>query len=121
MFDLLLDQIAGIVWLDGLAVVAHAVGAVSAHSCVARSLDLAILFVQSIVDRQLLDSVPRVVDTCLSSQVGNGDGGGILGSDFLAVQSVGVGRSGRLVAGRSLTFAEFDEDLGAISAMISTV
>lgn len=85
MLDLLFGQVASIVGLDGLTVVTHAVRAMSAHSGVARSLDFAIFLVQSVVKWQLLDCIPRVIHTRLGGQIRDGDGGGILSSDFLSI------------------------------------
>ena len=63
----------------------------------------------------MLNCIPRIVDACLGGQVGDCDGGSILGSDFLSVQSVGVGWSGWLSVSGGLAFTELDENLSTVA------
>ena len=62
MLDLLLFQVVFAVRFDGHAVIAHAFGSMPAHLLVFLAMDLAILLIQPVVQRHLLDGFPGVLD-----------------------------------------------------------
>lgn len=51
MFDLLLSQVFGVIWLERHAIVTHALGTMSTHLHIAGPMDLAVLLVQRIIER----------------------------------------------------------------------
>lgn len=62
MFDLLFGQVFGIVGFEWLAIVAHALGAVTAHLLVFGSSDLSIFCVELVIQCSLLDYFPGILD-----------------------------------------------------------
>lgn len=113
VFDLLLGKVLGVVWFEGHAVIAHALGTVSAHLGIFWSVDLAILLVQCVVQRRLLDRLPWVLDQLLGSSGRDGDGAQVVCSgNGLAVQSV---RAFRVTVRVGSLLFEVEEDLRAVT------
>lgn len=85
MLDLLLGQIFGGVGLQRHAVVAHALWSVRTHASIAFPGNLAILFVESVVEWRLLDHFPWLLYDLGGGTEGHR--GGFAGFDGLAIQS----------------------------------